>query len=128
MGSPVSQFAEIEAELRRIRKSIDRLALSTEARSAYTKAEAAARLGVSVKTVTRMIHAGQLLTGVVGERTMIPPVELERVMRPRALAVAVGVSPRRSSPRLPPLPTAHGRNRSVAGELAKLAAARKARG
>ena len=79
-------MGKVEAELRSLRRKIEALTLSVAAqalgRSAYSPAEAAQRMGVSLSTVRRAISLGTVQTVRIGSRRLVPASEVERLCAP----------------------------------------------
>lgn len=54
---------------------------TSASRDAYGLSEAAARLGVHVRTVRRLAECGSIRTIRIARRVLIPTTELERILR-----------------------------------------------
>ena len=114
MSAESGQLERIEAELRAIRAEVRQRLVHPEPGS-YTLGGAARYLGVSRRTVARMVAGQQLLTVTIGSQPRIPASELKRLL-----------TPGRTTPAMPELgqrPRKLGRRRGAAGsELEKMSA------
>lgn len=72
----------ILAELKSIRESVEMLLRNRDSPKAYSMAEAARLLSVSVRTIQRMVAMGQIQSVEVGARRLISAAEIETLTTP----------------------------------------------
>lgn len=88
LGGNQADLSSVVAELAALRRGIDGLRRDFERANAprpgaYTVGAAAKHLGLSTRSVRRMLDSGAIAGVVVGSRRMVPRAEMERLTAPR---------------------------------------------
>lgn len=78
----MTELEAVRAELSALREMVQQLVQSSSQPMLVEFKEAARRLGVAPKTISRMVQNGELMPTLVRNKRLISMQELERVARP----------------------------------------------